>query len=193
MNNTNTPSLKVIKASAGSGKTYQLTYEYIKILLGKKNKETGCYYLANREEYHQHILAITFTNKATDEMKHRIVKELHLLSQGKGDYVKQLVTDLHTDEEKLCKAADVALQEILYNYTTFNVSTIDSFFQTVLRTFAFELDFDYDYQVELDSKYSTRMGVNIFLMEMGSGMMHSGLIHNWLVDFMKDRLADERT
>ena len=193
MNNTNTPSLKVIKASAGSGKTYQLTYEYIKILLGKKNKETGCYYLANREEYHQHILAITFTNKATDEMKHRIVKELHLLSQGKGDYVKQLVADLHTDEEKLCKAADVALQEILYNYTTFNVSTIDSFFQTVLRTFAFELDFDYDYQVELDSKYSTRMGVNIFLMEMGSGMMHSGLIHNWLVDFMKDRLADERT
>ncbi|MGN0228779.1 MAG: UvrD-helicase domain-containing protein [Muribaculaceae bacterium] len=189
MNSTSTPSLKVIKASAGSGKTYQLTYEYIKILLGKKNKDSGCYNLASREEYHQHILAITFTNKATDEMKHRIVKELHLLSQGKGDYVKQLVDDLHTDKEKLREAADVALQEILYNYTTFNVSTIDSFFQTVLRAFAFELDFDYDYQVELDSKYSTRMGVNIFLMEMGSGMMRSGLIHKWLVDFMKEQLA----
>lgn len=193
MNNTSTPSLKVIKASAGSGKTYQLTYEYIKILLGKKNKETGLYYLANREEYHQHILAITFTNKATDEMKQRIVKELCLLSQGKGDYLKQLVADLHTDEEKLKQTADVALQEILFNYTTFNVSTIDSFFQTVLRTFAFELDFDYDYEVELDSKYSTRMGVNIFLMEMGSGAMRSGLIHSWLVDFMKQKLNDRQS
>lgn len=72
--------LTILKASAGSGKTYSLTYEYIKLLLGYKDGD-GRYRLNRRNrDRHRHILAITFTNKATDEMKQRIVHELALLA-----------------------------------------------------------------------------------------------------------------
>ena len=133
--------INVIKASAGSGKTYQLTYEYIKLLLGVKRK--GHYELAheNDHERHRHILAVTFTNKATGEMKERIVKELAILSgkvEGKSSpYMKDLCRDFgNVSPEEVEKAAYKALVDLLFDYTNFNVSTIDSFFQMILRTFA---------------------------------------------------------
>ena len=74
--------LDIIKASAGSGKTYQLTYDYIKLLLGEKDKDRGEYRLARRASApHRSILAVTFTNKATDEMKARILHELAVLAE----------------------------------------------------------------------------------------------------------------
>ncbi|MDE6810509.1 MAG: UvrD-helicase domain-containing protein, partial [Muribaculaceae bacterium] len=82
--------LTIYKASAGSGKTFTLTLEYIKMLLGSKNEETGQYTLiVNRDKPQRHILAITFTNKATDEMKHRIILELSILaaSPDKSNYI----------------------------------------------------------------------------------------------------------
>lgn len=179
--------LQIIKASAGSGKTFQLAYEYIKLLLGVKNAD-GTYSLGNRTEYHQHILAVTFTNKATEEMKSRIVNELWLLSQGKGDYIKPLTTELHTTPQQLMKASRKALEEILFNYTTFNVSTIDSFFQTVLRTFAFELDQDYDYAVELDQKYSQAVAVQNMLLNVGSSSDSNDRVAQWLRELMKNSL-----
>ena len=181
--------LQIIKASAGSGKTFQLAYEYIKLLLGVKNAD-GTYSLGNRTEYHQHILAVTFTNKATGEMKSRIVNELWLLSQGKGDYIKPLTTELHTTPELLKKASRKALEEILFNYTTFNVSTIDSFFQTVLRTFAFELDQDYDYAVELDQKYSQAIAVQNMLLNVGSSSDSNDRVAQWLREYMLQKFYD---
>ncbi|MGN1238249.1 MAG: UvrD-helicase domain-containing protein, partial [Muribaculaceae bacterium] len=181
--------LQIIKASAGSGKTFQLAYEYIKLLLGVKNAD-GTYSLGNRTEYHQHILAVTFTNKATGEMKSRIVNELWLLSQGKGDYIKPLTTELHTTPALLKKASRKALEEILFNYTTFNVSTIDSFFQTVLRTFAFELDQDYDYAVELDQKYSQAIAVQNMLLNVGSSSDSNDRVAQWLREYMLQKFYD---
>ncbi len=181
--------LQIIKASAGSGKTFQLAYEYIKLLLGVKNAD-GTYSLGNRTEYHQHILAVTFTNKATGEMKSRIVNELWLLSQGKGDYAKLLTAELHTTPALLKKASRKALEEILFNYTTFNVSTIDSFFQTVLRTFAFELDQDYDYAVELDQKYSQAIAVQNMLLNVGSSSDSNDRVAQWLREYMLQKFYD---
>ena len=179
--------LQIIKASAGSGKTFQLAYEYIKLLLGVKNDD-GKYSLGKRSEYHQHILAVTFTNKATEEMKSRIVNELWLLSRGKGDYIKPLTAELHTKPELLMEASQKALEEILFNYTTFNVSTIDSFFQTVLRTFAFELDQDYDYAVELDQDYSRKVAVQNMLLNVGGTSDRSDRVAGWLRELMKYNL-----
>ena len=179
--------LQIIKASAGSGKTFQLAYEYIKLLLGVKNDD-GTYSLGKRSEYHQHILAVTFTNKATEEMKSRIVNELWQLSRGQGDYIKPLTAELHTTPELLMKASQKALEEILFNYTTFNVSTIDSFFQTVLRTFAFELDQDYDYAVELDQDYIRKVAVQNMLLNVGGTSDRSDRVAGWLRELMKYNL-----
>lgn len=191
-------SLTVIKASAGSGKTFQLAYEYIKLLLGEKDKETREYHLVKvapdnmgrREEYHQHILAVTFTNKATEEMKLRIVKELLLITRGEGGYINNLVKDLNTTEVKLIEAAKIILADLLFNYHEFNVSTIDSFFQTVLRTFAFELELDYEYEVEIEDDYPIKMGVNKFLIDIGGGYMNNTLVHQWVMDFMSNKLEE---
>lgn len=91
--------LTIHKASAGSGKTYTLTYTYIKMLLGEKD-EKGVYRLSTERNRHRATLAITFTNKATDEMKRRIVDQLACLA-GIGNkpspYEADLCNELHTD------------------------------------------------------------------------------------------------
>lgn len=185
-------SLQVIKASAGSGKTYQLTFEFIKLLLGEKDLETGEFHLKDRTEYHQHILAVTFTNKATDEMKGRIVDELNSLRLGESDIASKLVEELHTTDDKLVAAAQKALEEILFNYTTFNVTTIDSFFQMVLRTFAYELDQDYDYAVELDSGYTASVAVHNMLMDIG-GKVGNKIVTSWLGEYMRHQLESGKS
>ena len=163
--------IKVIKASAGSGKTYQLTREYIKLLLGVKRK--GRYELVTEKEVerHRHILAVTFTNKATAEMKERIVKELSILAgkePGKrSDYMEYLCEEFGGVSEKAVqKAADRAMLEILFDYTNFNVSTIDAFFQLVLRTFAKELKMSYNYDIEIDDDYAIKVGLNDFFSSL---------------------------
>ena len=80
------PSLQIIKASAGSGKTHRLTGEYLNLLFSRPNN-------------HRHILAVTFTNKATDEMKSRIIEELYRLASGdESDYLKGLMERFNAEE-----------------------------------------------------------------------------------------------
>ena len=112
--------MKIIKASAGSGKTYRLSHTYIDLLLGSGDPRAW-----------RHILAVTFTNKATAEMKERILKDLF-------------------DAAKTNPLARQYLLGILHDYGAFGVSTIDRFFQQTLRSFARELGQFSAYQVELD-------------------------------------------
>lgn len=199
--------INVIKASAGSGKTYQLTYEYIKLLLGVKRK--GHYELAHEKdrERHRHILAVTFTNKATGEMKERIVKELAVLAgkiPGKeSPYLNNLCRDLgDATPEDVKSAAYRALVDLLFDYTNFNVSTIDSFFQMILRTFARELKMSYNYDIEIDDKYAINVGINDFL----SGLTHDRHIttdkkeekrvrrvKSWIKEFVKNEVTGGKT
>lgn len=162
-------NLELRKASAGSGKTYHLTYRYINFLLADKGR------LRVKEELKesiQHILAITFTNKATAEMKDRIISKLADLAIGSGvqypEYLDQLVKDTATSEEQVRVAADVALKTLLNNYTDFQVSTIDSFFQTILRTFAYEVGKSDNYEIELDNDYVASTAVDTLLSRVNS-------------------------
>ena len=172
--------LTIYKASAGSGKTYTLAYQYIKLLLGKKLEGTDSgsgKYVLNTEKYldserlnrraHSHILAITFTNKATQEMKTRILKELDDLAQQLPEgveecsaYAADLCREFGCTREELARQARRALNDILFDYGAFNVSTIDSFFQMVLRTFADEIGFQGDYRVDLDNTSMLGMAVD---------------------------------
>ena len=133
--------MKILKASAGSGKTYRLTREYITLLL----QSTDIY-------AYRHILAVTFTNKATAEMKSRILKELSKLSRTpeESDYYKDFVPALFPSAEKLKERSADVLVRILHDYSAFAVSTIDSFFQQTLKAFSREIGYFASYQVELD-------------------------------------------
>jgi ATP-dependent helicase/nuclease subunit A len=133
--------MKILKASAGSGKTYRLTRDYITLLL--QNPDRYAY---------RHILAVTFTNKATAEMKSRILSELSVLAKTpeQSDYYGSFVPSLYPGPDKLRDRASEILVNILHDYSAFAVSTIDSFFQQTLKAFSREIGYFASYQVELD-------------------------------------------
>lgn len=121
------PSLKVVKASAGSGKTHRLTGEYLRLLFTSPTA-------------YKHILAVTFTNKATDEMKSRIVAELAHLALGRpSDYLDSLIQERKVGEERIREQAKKVLVSILHDYSSFSISTIDKFFQQTMRAFTREI------------------------------------------------------
>ena len=132
--------LKVYKASAGSGKTFRLAIEYMKLAL-------------TNESSYRHILAVTFTNKATAEMKSRIIGELYHLAKGKHSvYMDVLTKELGWHPMQVERQAQLVLKRILHDYSRFSISTIDSFFQRVIKAFNRELGINAAYNVELDEK-----------------------------------------
>lgn len=191
--------LSIYKASAGSGKTFTLAYEYIKMLLGRKN-ESGKYSLRSRHQRnnHRHILAITFTNKATDEMKSRIVAELATLAgieKGKSPYLNMLVKELGCSRQQLCSAAHDALQELLFDYGSFGISTIDSFFQSILRTFAREAELVGNYEVEIDSDGPVALSVAELFRSLSYQHDDKSVrrtIH-WLTNFLTARIREKKS
>lgn len=172
--NGNDRNLLVIKASAGSGKTYNLALQYIRLLLFTTDgngrmvprRKPGMSGVFNA---HRQLLAITFTNKATDEMKERIVNELYSLSQDSkdSDYLATFMDETGLDETSVRTLARQALHELLFDYSNFNVSTIDSFFQVILRNFARELDRDFNYDIQLEEVYAVRVALHNFLLSLG--------------------------
>lgn len=191
--------LTLHKASAGSGKTYTLTYHYIKLLLGRK--DAGAHYsLAPDRNRHRAILAITFTNKATDEMKRRIVEQLAALAGITGrtsDYATRLCDELGCTVDELRKRACSALTALLADFTNFNISTIDSFFQTVLRTFAREAELSGNYEVELDDRRAVAVGVSDMLSSINRlsnrelmGDPGKRALVSWLTRYMKSRIDE---
>lgn len=187
--------LTVRKASAGSGKTYQLAYNFIRLILGRRDKASGRWHLNSpgSTNSHRHILAITFTNKATDEMKRRIVRELAILAKAplmqgrRSGYAADLISDfgLADSPSLLVDAARKALRELLFDYAEFNVSTIDAFFQSVLRSFAYEADLSGNYEVSLDSDSMVESGISeVIDMAMNRHEPEARRLKQWLEDFM---------
>ena len=182
----------VYKASAGSGKTFTLVRQYLKLLLGKK--QTNGEYRLNEKPglAHRSILAITFTNKATNEMKSRIIQELDTLRDKNAQqaHMDYLTAELHTTPEKIHAAAEIALKGLLHDYTNFNVSTIDTFFQLILRTFAYESELSYNYNVELSLEYVASVGISDLKqsLQLKSKDKDVQLLINWLEEFMMEKI-----
>ncbi len=131
--------VEIYNASAGSGKTYMLVGNYLCNVVWKP-------------KLYRHILAVTFTNKATEEMKSRILRELHKLASGKSsDYLGMLAENLDLRESEIRRNARLAQTEILHDYSRFTVLTIDKFFQRILHAFVKELGIDLNYNVEIES------------------------------------------
>jgi len=165
-------NLIIYKASAGSGKTYKLTEEYIGMAL--------------RESF-RHILAVTFTNKATAEMKGRITGVLDSLASGReSSYLDVLMQRTGLDEASLRERAGEVLNEILHNYSRFSIGTIDSFFQRIIRGFARETGLQSGFELELDNRRVLERVIDRIMAETGSN--HD--LQNWLMRFAESRIRD---
>ena len=168
--------LEIMKASAGSGKTYSLARKYISLLL------------ENQDRYaYRHILAVTFTNKATDEMKGRILKELHVLASDpkSSDYLDYFVPKRIPSEAELQKKARTVLSDMLHDYSAFAVSTIDRFFQHTLKAFSREIGQFSSYQVELDKESLVAESVDRVLDSLTED--NAGLL-SWLTDNVVEQI-----
>lgn len=194
--------LTLQRASAGSGKTFTLAKTFIRDFLAIKTAD-GSYRLRTKEELkdaHSHILAITFTNKATNEMKQRIVEKLADIAGVTGkprkkiDYLDDFMAEFGATEDSVKSVAKEGLAILLHNYTDFQVSTIDSFFQMVLRTFANEIELNDSYQVELSEDYISQVGVDATLTQVNE--QKSEVADNvafWLTLMINEKLADGQT
>src|SRR5574344_2263129 len=164
--------ITIYKASAGAGKTHKLTGEYINLLFGDPYA-------------YKHILAVTFTNKATDEMKGRIVEELYnLAANERSDYLNELVKRVGKDEKYIRKVARETLIKILHDYSLFSISTIDRFFQGVMRAFAREVGKMALYNVEIDEGSVIQSAVDMMYLSLDKED-NSDLL-KWLIDFSID-------
>lgn len=193
--------INIYKASAGSGKTFTLAREYLKLVLGRKTEEGN--YVLNRHtpNNHRSILAITFTNKATEEMKSRIVHELAVIAgcekgwTEKSPYEKYLCDTFGCSPEELKAQAVNALRDLLYDFNFFSVSTIDSFFQLILRSFAHEAEVSGNYDVELDDKAVIAMAVDNILQDLNhkSRNKESDYLIKWLSSYMTQLIENGKT
>ena len=167
---------RILNASAGSGKTYQLAYKYV--------RDT----VENPERY-RHILAVTFTNKATEEMKRRILKEIHALASGApSGYLEDLCRELRLDAATVRRRAREVRSRILHDYSRFTVLTIDTFFQRILRAFIKELGMDLDYNVEIETASVLTRSADTLVERITVDEE----LRRWLTEFVEERIAEGR-
>lgn len=172
--------INIMKASAGSGKTYNLAKTYLEILV--KSSDPYAY---------RHILAVTFTNKATDEMKDRILRELYVLAKNPeaSPYYEGFLNSVFgASSELLQRKCGSILNNILHDYSSFSVSTIDKFFQRALKAFSREIGQFASYQVELDKKSLVEESVDRILDSLQEGDDH---LLKWLTDSALEILETE--
>ena len=170
--------IRILKASAGSGKTHNLAKTYIALLLRSEDRYA-----------YRHILAVTFTNKATDQMKSRILKELDILAHepDKSLYYSEFLPEFGPAEKMRVRAAGL-LTDMLHDYSAFAVSTIDKFFQQALKAFAREIGQFASYQVELDKKSLVHESVDRILDALTE---QDRELLGWLTDNAMDQLEQD--
>ena len=172
------PELLVYKASAGSGKTFTLAVEYIKLLI------------QNPRAY-RNILAVTFTNKATTEMKERILSQLYgiwIKDKDSDPYLQKITEELEMPQEDIRTAAGTALHYMIHDYSRFRVETIDSFFQSVMRNLARELELGANLNIELNNMEVLSDAVDSMIEKLDR---QSPVLY-WLLEYIEERIADDK-
>ncbi|MDR2911944.1 MAG: UvrD-helicase domain-containing protein [Alistipes sp.] len=184
-------NVRIISASAGSGKTYRLAYEYVRSVVADPT-------------LYRHILAVTFTNKATEEMSSRILERLHELATPetttvnakKSPYLKDLLKDPELQrilapisEAKIRTRAAEAMRRILHDYSRFAVLTIDRFFQRLIRAFIRELGVEANFNLELETDSLLELAADALI----EGSTDDEQLKERLYSAARDRLDEGRS
>jgi len=174
-------TIKIVKASAGSGKTYLLSYEYVSRVI----KDPDVY---------KNILAVTFTNKATEEMKHRIIKEINDLANGIDKdgrlpaFLEELKKETGFSSSQIRERAIIARTRILHDYSRFSVMTIDKFFQRIIHAFFRELGIDNDVNLELKTEGVLSNAVDSLIEDSSKDPE----LRNWITELVDERIDDNK-
>jgi ATP-dependent exoDNAse (exonuclease V) beta subunit len=188
----NENSLQIYLASAGSGKTFNLVVEYLDLLM--KNPESF-----------KNILAVTFTNASTKEMKDRIIEVLLFLTKAKEEDIKDnsyynaLQTKYLKEQNKDLTIKEVqvksrkALTYILHNYSFFNILTIDSFFQLILRNLAKELGANSSFNLIIDDSDYNKQAIKNVILDLNQEDEESKLLKNWLYNFFLNQQEENNS
>ena len=166
---------RILTASAGAGKTYQLAYKYVSDVI-------------ERPWFYRHILAVTFTNKATEEMKSRILGEINALARGEQtSYLKDLLRDFpQFDARDIRDRAAEAQSFILHDYSRFTVLTIDKFFQRIIRAFLKELNLDLNYNIEIETDTVLDRSIDQLIESISADEE----LRHWLIGFARERIDE---
>ena len=172
-------NFQVFSASAGSGKTFTLVKEYLKIIISSSSPFIF-----------QQILAITFTNKAAGEMKERVLKNLHAFaSQKENEMLFILEKETGINRAIIFERSEKALDTILQNYASFSITTIDSFTHKLIRTFAYDLQLPMNFEVEMDADQVLSEAVDMVVSKIGSDKKMTDL----LVSYSLQKLEDDKS
>lgn len=170
-------ALKVYKASAGTGKTYRLALTYLKLLLGDaRSFDPNAF---------SRILAVTFTNKATEEMKTRILETLRALALGRAiPMADDLVSETGLSVETITERAQIIHERILHRYAFFSVSTLDAFFQRILHAFELEAGLSPGYSVDLD----TPLLIEKTAAQVTDEVLEDESLRDWLSRLIREKV-----
>ena len=179
----NQSTFQVFNASAGSGKTFTLVKEYLKILLQTSD--------VNR---FQNILAVTFTNKAAAEMKARVINNLRDFAKAeiildKNEMFLQIEHETELQDTLIHHRSIKILQRILNNYSAFNITTIDSFTYRLIRSFAFDLGLSLNFDVEMDAKSLLNEAVDVLISKIGEDKELTKI----LIDFSLQKANEDKS
>lgn len=169
--------LTVYRASAGSGKTFTLAVEYISLLV-------------KDPENYQHILAVTFTNKATQEMKMRILSQLYGIAnslQSSQQYFNKVKEKTNMPDAVIRNNARAALTLLIHRYNNFRILTIDAFFQQVLRNLAHELGQTANLRVDLNNEEITEKAVDQMIESLEKGQP----VLQWISTYINNSIEDD--
>ena len=177
-------NFKVLRSSAGSGKTYALAINFISIaLVGAKN---------TKADYYKKILAMTFTNKAANEMKERVLNYLDILSnrKDKDNILQTIIEETNLNKEEVFNISKQIRNHILHNYSELRISTIDKFTYGIVRTFAKDLQLNQNFELEMDSYKIIQPVVSLLLSRISK---KGGDLSNALVEFAMQKAEDGKS
>lgn len=186
----------IYRSSAGSGKTFTLTKEYLKLVLATPA------YLSFKADYFKHILAVTFTEDAANEMKDRIIKGLYkianLVDNEEDSLFSAILAELqeeypekHLTRTILRERAEKIFAKLLHNYSDFMVSTIDSFNNRIIQSFTRDMDLPYNYIIELEQDEILEQATKLLLEEAGEKGNQN--LTKVLVDFALKQVDEEKS
>ena len=179
MQSKTSSTFQIYNASAGSGKTFTLVKEYLKVLL-----------TSNDVFSFQKVLAVTFTNKAAGEMKERVLENLSVISEGNSnDLLEHILKETSLDKDIVKERSKKILDAILQNYAAFSITTIDSFTHKIIKNFAYDLGLTLNFEVEMDAVSLLNEAVDLLISKIGTNEELTKL----LIDFSLSKIDEDKS